>query len=346
MRDGLGLHTHYGFNARVVLGDQTDEDTDDAAEHHGVHNAHFDIDKAALDGTVATEPEETGTDERGVAKGDGWVVAVLQDGHREHTDDGGDVADEAEENGHHHVVDIPAVRGAGDDHGGDDGTDEGLEDVRTHAGHVTNVVADVVSDDTGVAGVVLRNACFDFADEVSTDVSGLGVDATTDTSEQGNGGGTHTEASSCGEVSTTFSVKPEGDEGNAEEAKTTDGEAHDGAAVVGYGQGTCSALGLGGHGGSTVGRGSSTHTREARQHGSHSTEEEGDGRVGVVDDEQQPADGHTEDGEDTVFRKEERHGALLDFVRDLSDHVVVNLHFVHLLVEHKRNHQTKGACGC
>ena len=37
------------------------------------------------------------------------------------------------------------------------------------------------------------------------------------------------------------------------ETETTDGQTHDGPAVVGHGQGTRSSLGLGSHGGSTVG---------------------------------------------------------------------------------------------
>ena len=109
VRDGLGLDTHHGFNARVVFGHKTDSDTDDASEHHRVHDAHFNIDEPLVDGGVATEPEQNGTNEGGVAKCNSGVLTVLEEGHGEDTDDGGDVADKAEENGHHHVVNVPAL---------------------------------------------------------------------------------------------------------------------------------------------------------------------------------------------------------------------------------------------
>jgi hypothetical protein len=62
-------------------------------------------------------------------------------------------------------------------HGADDGADVRLEEVGAHAGHVADVVTDVVGDDGGVARVVLGDAGLDLADQVGADVGGLGVDA-------------------------------------------------------------------------------------------------------------------------------------------------------------------------
>src|SRR3546814_18015285 len=52
-----------------------------------------------------------------------------------------------------------------------------------------HVVAHVVSDRRGVAGVVLGDAGFDLADEVGADVGGLGVDAAAYAGEQRDGAG-------------------------------------------------------------------------------------------------------------------------------------------------------------
>tara|TARA_B100001115_G_scaffold182840_1_gene180066 strand:- start:810 stop:1589 length:780 start_codon:yes stop_codon:yes gene_type:complete len=256
--DGLGLQAHDGLDTGVVLGHKTNENTNNAAEDNRVHDAHFNIDEALRDGTVATEPEQTGTDEGGVAKSDRRVVSVLQDGHREDPDDGGDVADETEENGHHDVIDCQVI-GAGDDHGGDDGAHEGLEDVSAHAGHVADVVADVVRNDTGVSRVVFWNARLNLADKVRTDVSRFGVNTAANTSKERNGRGPHAESSSCGKVRTAFSVKPKGNERNAEQPKTAHGKPHDGTAVVRYRQSARTSIAFRSHGRSTVSGGGRSH---------------------------------------------------------------------------------------
>ena len=150
-------------------------------------------------------------------------------------------------------------RALGDDHRRDDGPDEGLEDVRAHAGHVTHVVAHVVGDDAGVAGVVLRKTSLDLADQVGADVGGLGVDATADTGEEGDAAGTHAETGRvlqrvAGVSSAVVSVaKPEGDDGDAKQAKSAHREPHHGAAVVGHSERSGLTAVLGGHGGASVG---------------------------------------------------------------------------------------------
>ena len=78
---------------------------------------------------------------------------------------------------------------AGEDHGAEhhrchDRSHVRLEQVGAHAGHVADVVADVVGDHGRVARVILRDPRFDLADEVRTDVRGLGVDAAADAREQ------------------------------------------------------------------------------------------------------------------------------------------------------------------
>ena len=53
----------------------------------------------------------------------------------------------------------------------------GFEQVGGHPGAVANVVAHVVGDNGGVAWVVFGNAGLDFADQIGTDIGGLGKDA-------------------------------------------------------------------------------------------------------------------------------------------------------------------------
>ena len=75
-----------------------------------------------------------------------------------------------------------------------DRTDVALEEVGAHAGHVADVVTDVVGDDGGVARIVLGDTGLDLADEVGADVGGLRVDAAADTREERDRAGTHGEA--------------------------------------------------------------------------------------------------------------------------------------------------------
>jgi len=62
-------------------------------------------------------------------------------------------------------------------HGGDDRDRVGLEKVGGHAGAVADIVADIIGNDRGVPGIVLRDASFDLAHEVGADIGPLGEDA-------------------------------------------------------------------------------------------------------------------------------------------------------------------------
>ena len=68
-------------------------------------------------------------------------------------------------------------------HGGDDGHHVGLEQIGRHAGAVAHVVAHVVGDHGGVAGVVLGDAGFHLADQVGAHVGALGEDAAAEPGE-------------------------------------------------------------------------------------------------------------------------------------------------------------------
>ena len=77
--------------------------------------------------------------------------------------------------------------------GGSDAADIGLIKIGAHAGHVAHVVAHVVGNDGGVAGVVLGDAGLHLAHEVGAHVGRLGEDAAAHAGEQGHGGSAHAE---------------------------------------------------------------------------------------------------------------------------------------------------------
>jgi len=81
------------------------------------------------------------------------------------------------------------------------GLGEGAEEISTHTSDVANIVTDVVGNSTGVLRRVLLEASNDLADEIGTNISGLGVDTATDSAEESNGGASEAVASNKLEVS-------------------------------------------------------------------------------------------------------------------------------------------------
>ncbi len=73
-----------------------------------------------------------------------------------------------------------------DEHRREDRTNVTFEEIGSHARHVTNVVADAIGDGCRVARIVFRNARFKLADQVTTDVRRLRVDASAHASEECN----------------------------------------------------------------------------------------------------------------------------------------------------------------
>ena len=117
-----------------------------------------------------------------------WGVARID----EDADDGGEDADAHDderegdpESGR--LVDADEAEVPEDEAGHQDHA-VGLEQVGRHPGAVADVVADVVSDRGGVAGVVFGDARFHLAHQVAADVGRLGENAAADTHEQGEEG--------------------------------------------------------------------------------------------------------------------------------------------------------------
>ena len=110
-------------------------------------------------------------------------------------------------------------------YGGDYGANVGLEEVCAHTCNVAYVVADVVGYYGGIAGVVLGDSGFDLANQVGADIGGLGVDAATHPSEQGDGGGPETEPHYV-----IYVLIDEVKDGDTEEANAHHSDAHDSTA--------------------------------------------------------------------------------------------------------------------
>ena len=107
-------------------------------------------------------------------------------------DDRGDHADRGHDQREQQT--LQAERRGAQDQRGHQRDRVGLEQVRRHARAVADVVAHVVRDGRGVAGVVLRDVLLDLADQVGTHVGGLGEDAAADPHEHRQQGGAEAEA--------------------------------------------------------------------------------------------------------------------------------------------------------
>jgi hypothetical protein len=70
-----------------------------------------------------------------------------------------------------------------DQHAADEADRVGLEHVRRHARAVADVVAHIIGNRRGVAGIVFVKVLLDLADEVRADVRSLGIDAAAETGE-------------------------------------------------------------------------------------------------------------------------------------------------------------------
>ena len=83
--------------------------------------------------------------------------------------------------------------GHGQRAGGNDGAHIAFVQVGAHAGHVAHVIAHIVGNDGGVAGVVLGDAGLHLAHQVGAHVGRFGEDAAAHTGEQSHAGSAHAE---------------------------------------------------------------------------------------------------------------------------------------------------------
>ena len=250
------------------------------------------------------------------------AVATLDE---ERSDDRGNHADECDSDREHEQLNGAYTAGflgceaarhrkGGQGNRSNDRAGVRLEEVGTHTGDVADVVADVVGDGGRVAGVVLGDTGFDLADEVGAHIGSLGVDAATDTGEEGDGGGAKAVGRDDleGRVGLEPFNKDQVHQHQAGEGKAGNREAHHGATAERDREGLTRALlcclcgaGVGhrrdGHAGVTGGR---------RQHRTYDVAHRGKRRDHDRDQEQHR---YRECSDPGVLLLQERPGALLDF---------------------------------
>ena len=172
--------------ARVVLGDR------DKEERHGEadQRRHVELPEreavAVERGRHGDEPErgeERRDDDALVERVDDRVLAAADLG-EERADHRGKHRDATE--GERVEPELAQRERRAEQHHGDRGHRVRLEQVGGHARAIADVVADVVRDHRGVARVVLGDPRLDLADEVGSDVGGLGEDAAAEPREDGD----------------------------------------------------------------------------------------------------------------------------------------------------------------
>ena len=218
--------------------------------------------------------------------------------------------------------------------GGDDGTDIGFKQVSAHACDVADVVTDVISDNGGVTGVVLRDTGFDFTDKVGADVSRFGINTAAHTRKQRDGGSTQRKAGQDIRVS-GYHIN----EACTEETETYNAHAHDSAAGEGDGKSCVHTAILGGCRGADVCPGGNVHSDKACRGGKDGADEEAVGCDPVDAESDEDEQDHDKEDEDPVLRHQEGSCALVDVVRDLNHTVSSCILSGNLLDQEKREQQ-------
>ena len=223
-------------------------------------------------------------------------------------------------------------------HCGDDSTDIALKEVCAHTCNVAYVVADVIGDNSGVAGVIFGDACLDLADEVGADVSSLGVDTAADTGKERNGGSTEREAEE------DFGVLGDDVENAcAEKTETDDAHTHDGAAGEGDGESLVHSV-LSGVCGTDVSLGGNVHADVACENGKHRTADEAAGGDPVAETETDSNEkDYNKDDKDLVLGEQEGTGAITDTAGNFLHAVVacVLLAYIDDLVDSEKQSEDR-----
>ena len=344
----------------VVLRQDADHDTGDDADGGGKPRGQP-ADVEARAGHIRAAEEEVGhnaAQHNGQTGGDPGriveflvgVVAQLAHQQGRNADDAGDQADAGEDQGIieqllEHIGGHAAgnrFRGhkqvdAQDDRRGDR-ADIGFQQVGTQTGHVADVVADVVCDGRGVAGVVLGDLGLGLADEVSAHVGRLGVDAAADAVEHRDHGAAQRIAGDdhrkrheadalddpggSGHHALKAQVVAEHaedhvDDEQAEQREAADAQTHDRAALKGNLEGLAEVLGHArGVGHADVGVGGDAHADEAGAFAHRSADEEGQGAFPGDQDAQGEDDEDGDDADDLQLILDEGIRAFTDLLGD------------------------------
>ena len=345
---GDALRRRLGLG-RVVLGDQSDQQSGGEAGDRGQEDTHV-AEFLPLDDVPAVTQEvlgrEVGDDQHHSGRGEGpqvqgmLRVSALLRADQQRGGQGDQDAETGEQHRQQDEVRRELLPGQGrradaQHERSDNGAHVGLEQVGPHAGDVADVVADVVGDHRRIARIVLGNPGLDLAHQVGADVGRLRVDAAADPGEQGDRGSAEREAGQHGHHLTQRVVVAAAEhrgveqvqQGQAEDAQAHDRETHHGAARESNGEGAVQARAGGGRG-AHVGRRRHPHAEEpgkARTDGApENRQSDQGGAAGAVPvgERQQGRRQDDEDGQDAVLTAEERHRPVPNVAGDLRHRAV------------------------
>ena len=274
-----------------MIGGHPDHDARDQPGQIGPEDGHADIEQKD------DAQREDGKDNRGGigahVQGARRVLA-LAGADKEHADDRGQDAGGGKDKGQRDIVDrvesgVAGVQRRAQNHDRDDAGYVGVKDVSTHSCHVTDVIADIVGDHSGVARVVLRQAQLDLAHQVGADVCRFGIDPAAGLGQQGQRAGAKAKAEDDLGV-----LKDQIEDAHAEHGQPDDRHTHDAASAKGqrkrFGQsilGCCGRFGVGDQ--------RDLHAKVARQGGAQSAQQIGHRRPQTKHKEQ---DGCQDDVDD------------------------------------------------
>ena len=166
----------------------------------------------------------------------GLLIGVLFGADKEGSEHGADDSHGGDEQRNdnrscHHLGSDASEGGGCESAAGNYRAEIGLVEVGAHAGHVAHVVAHVVGDNGGVAGVVLGNSGLNLTHKVGTHVGGLGENSAAHTGKESHKGSSHSEHyHGVGDVvNSELKYKFEKNEPNrnVKKAESHNGEAHD-----------------------------------------------------------------------------------------------------------------------
>merc|ERR1719491_2935425 len=176
-----------------------------------------------------------------------------------------------------------AHRGGGDDQSGAGRLSKGSEKIGAHTSNITNVITDVVSNCAWVPGGVFGDGSLNLTGKISTDISSLGVNTTTDSSEESDSGATETVARDelekmlnlhlVGGVDGSLVRKNEDLEN--EESEANEAESEDLTALEGD-DGSLESINVAKVGGLDIADGSNDHANVSTKHGGGGSDEEGE----------------------------------------------------------------------
>ena len=281
------------------------------------HIAHHEV----RDGEEERSGERAGHDEAPVQGAhDLPVLRLLHEQRADHRGDDGCATEGERVDDGRDVVTGHAEDQRAEQHRGDDGDGVGLEEVGRHSCAVAHVVAHVVRDHRGVAGVVLGDAGLDLAHQVGTHVRALGEDATAEPREDRDEGAAEAETHQGVQGLLHLQAHAVDQHGvvarDPEQTESDHQQPGDGAAPEGELERGVQPR-VGGLRRAHVGAHRDVHPDVARGGGEHGADGEADRRGRVQEVPEHGEEDHADDGDGAVLPVQVGHGAFLHGRRDL-----------------------------